>query len=152
MRIFRKLGAVPIEIALRGLFQDLGERILNQRAWVPRDPLILGQVIFDNIQVAMSIIGYEPAETPPRYLKDLGQRVHAEQGDSGGKVTERVEHLSWEHKAVVHLITDEWDLEVFCNMQYFQLMLLSPNHTARIGGVNDQDGFGLVIYKFPHHF
>jgi hypothetical protein len=145
VRIFSKLGAIPIEIALRGLFEDLGKRILNQRAWMPRDPLILGQVIFHNIQVAMSIVGNEPTETPPWYLKDLGQRIHAEQGHCCSEVTKRVEDLPREHQAVVYLVTDERDFEFLCYLQDFQLMLLAPHHTARIGRINYQDGFGFVV-------
>ena len=93
----------------------------------------------------MSIVGDEPSETPPRYLKNFGQRIHAEQGHSVGEVPKRVKDLSREHQAVVNLVTDERNLEVLCYLQDFQLMLFTPNHTARIGGVNHQDGFGLVV-------
>ena len=59
--------------------------------------LVLTEVIFDIIEVAVSIVDNDPAESPARDHVDLGEGVQADHRDCGGEVRKRVELLTWEN-------------------------------------------------------
>ena len=78
--------------------------------------LVLSEVIFDNIEVAVSVVDNDPAESPARDHVDLREGVQANHRDSRGEVRKGVELITWEHKAVIDLVTEKGDFEVLSDL------------------------------------